>query len=101
MIRRRLHRHGTGRVYATLGSKVTVIEAMEGILAGADPGPRASGRPLRGRRYFVKCASRRGVEDFVGGRRSAVSEHDGKTWRNLYDRVLVSVGRVPNGQGPD
>ena len=37
-----------GTVYATLGSKVVVVEALGSILAGADPDLVASIRPARG-----------------------------------------------------
>jgi len=34
--RRRIHRHGNGTVYAALGSKIVLVEAMDSLLAGAD-----------------------------------------------------------------
>jgi len=88
-----------GTVYATLGSKVTVIEAMEGILAGADPDlvrPVA----LYARKAFqeVRLKSRVLKMSTAGKQIKVASEFEGKTLEELYDRVLVSVGRVPNGQ---
>lgn len=88
-----------GTVYATLGSKVTVIEAMDGILAGADPDlvrPVA----LYARKAFkeVRLKSKVGKISTVGKQIKVISEFEGKTLEELYDRVLVSVGRVPNGQ---
>lgn len=88
-----------GTVYATLGSKVTVIEAMEGILAGADPDlvrPVA----LYAKKAFreVRLQARVSKISSAGKQIRVVSEHEGKTLEELYDRVLVSVGRVPNGQ---
>lgn len=88
-----------GTVYATLGSKVTVIEAMEGILAGADPDlvrPVA----LYAKKAFreVRLKARVSKISSAGKQIRVVSEYDGKTLEELYDRVLVSVGRVPNGQ---
>ncbi|MCW5559046.1 MAG: dihydrolipoyl dehydrogenase [Verrucomicrobiae bacterium] len=88
-----------GTVYATLGSKVTVIEALEGILAGADPDlvrPVA----LFARKAFqeVRLKARVLKISTAGKQIKVVSEHEGKTLEELYDRVLVSVGRVPNGQ---
>ncbi len=88
-----------GTVYATLGSKVTVIEAMDGILAGADPDlvrPVA----LYARKAFkeVRLKSKVMKISTVGKQIKVISEFDGKTLEELYDRVLVSVGRVPNGQ---
>ncbi|MBL9174767.1 MAG: dihydrolipoyl dehydrogenase [Verrucomicrobiales bacterium] len=88
-----------GTVYATLGSKVTVIEAMEGILAGADPDlvrPVA----LYAKKAFreVRLQARVSKISSAGKQIRVVSEHEGRTLEELYDRVLVSVGRVPNGQ---
>lgn len=88
-----------GTVYATLGSKVTVIEALDGILAGADPDlvrPVA----LYARKAFkeVRLKSKVAKISTAGKQIKVVSEFEGKTLEELYDRVLVSVGRVPNGQ---
>jgi len=88
-----------GTVYASLGSKVTVIEAMEGILAGADPDlvrpvaayAKKAFKEVRLKGKVLKMAT-------AGKQVNVVSEHEGKTVEELYDRVLVSVGRVPNGQ---
>ena len=88
-----------GTVYASLGSKVTVIEAMEGILAGADPDlvrpvaayAKKAFKEVRLKGKVLKMAT-------AGKQVKVVSEHEGKTVEELYDRVLVSVGRVPNGQ---
>lgn len=88
-----------GTVYATLGSKVTVIEAMEGILAGADPDLV---RPVAhyARKAFKEVRLKAKVSKIstAGKQIRVVSDFDGKTVEELYDRVLVSVGRVPNGQ---
>lgn len=88
-----------GTVYASLGSKVTVIEAMDGILAGADPDlvrpvaayAKKAFKEVRLKGKVLKMAT-------AGKQVKVVSEHEGKTVEELYDRVLVSVGRVPNGQ---
>lgn len=88
-----------GSVYASLGSKVTVIEAMESILAGADPDlvrpvaayAKKAFKEVRLKAKVLKMAS-------SGKQVKVVSEHEGKQLEELYDRVLVSVGRVPNSQ---
>ncbi len=88
-----------GTVYATLGSKVTVIEAMDGILAGADPDLV---RPVAAyaKKAFkeVRLKSKVGKMATVGKQIKVDSEYNGETREELYDRVLVSVGRAANGQ---
>lgn len=89
-----------GSVYASLGSKVTVIEAMDSILAGgADPDLL---RPVaaRARKAFkeVRLKSKVLKMATAGKQVKVTSEYEGKTLEEHYDRVLVSVGRVPNAQ---
>ena len=90
-----------GSVYAQLGSKVSVVELTEGLLPGAD---RDLVKPLV--RHFTKL-----VEDRVflntkvgslgdrGDKIEVAFEGPGKYGVELYDRVLVSVGRRPNSRG--
>jgi dihydrolipoamide dehydrogenase len=87
-----------GTVYAALGSKVTVIEAMDTILAGADPDLV---RPVAAyaRKAFKEVRLKGKVlrMSTAGKQIKVTSEHEGKNVEELYDRVLVSVGRIPNG----
>lgn len=87
-----------GYVYASLGSKVTVVEMTDGLLPGAD---RDLVRPLQKRlegifdRILLKTKVV-SVKD-NGNSVSVVIEHpDGKTETVEAGRVLVSVGRRPN-----
>ncbi len=86
-----------GTVYANLGSKVVVIEAMETILAGADPDlirpvvkyAEKNFKEIRYKTKVTKMATK-------GKKIQVTSEKDGQVVEELFDRVLVSVGRVPN-----
>jgi dihydrolipoamide dehydrogenase len=86
-----------GTVYATLGSKVVVVEALGSILTGADPDLV---RPVQ--KYAEKAFQEVRVKTkvvsmaTVGKQIKVVMEMNGKKIEELYDRVLVSVGRVPN-----
>ena len=86
-----------GTVYATLGSRVTVIEALPSLLAGADAD---LARPVV--KYTQKAFQEVRVSSKVlkmataGKKIKVISETGGKQVEELYDRVLVSVGRVPN-----
>ena len=86
-----------GTVYATLGSSVVVVEALDTILAGADadlvkPVMRAAEKQFSEIRLKVKVR-----EMATSGKQiRVVMEADDHTREELYDRVLVAVGRVPN-----
>jgi dihydrolipoamide dehydrogenase len=88
-----------GTVYATLGSKVTVIEAMESILAGADPD---LARPVAAyaKKAFKEVRLKAKVLEMktAGKQIKVTSEFNGAKLEEYYDRVLVSVGRTANGQ---
>ncbi|HTS19847.1 MAG TPA: dihydrolipoyl dehydrogenase [Verrucomicrobiae bacterium] len=86
-----------GTVYATLGSKVVVVEALGAILTGADadlvrPVQRYAERAFKEVRVKTRVLSMA----TAGKQIKVVMEFDGKKVEELYDRVLVSVGRVPN-----
>jgi dihydrolipoamide dehydrogenase len=88
-----------GTVYASLGSKVTVVEALDSILAGGDPDlvrpviryAENNFREVRVKSKVVKMAT-------AGKQIKVVTEQNGQQKEELYDRVLVSVGRVPNAE---
>jgi dihydrolipoamide dehydrogenase len=86
-----------GTVYATLGSKVVLVEALDGILLGADPD---LARPVAAyaRKAFkeVRLKTKVGKMATAGKQIKVEMEMDGKKLEELYDRVLVAVGRVPN-----
>jgi dihydrolipoamide dehydrogenase len=87
-----------GTVYAGLGSKVVVIEALESILAGADPDLarpviRYAQKHFREVRLKTKVTSMSTVGKHI---KVTVESPTGEKKEELYDRVLVSVGRVPN-----
>lgn len=86
-----------GSVYANLGSKVTVVELMDGLLMGAD---RDLVRPLEKRmqglfdkRIYLK--TKVGSMAEVDNQVEVTFEGPGKYGHERFDRVLVSVGRRP------
>ena len=90
-----------GTVYARLGSKVTVVELMDGLLPGADrdlvkPLAKAMESLCEGRIYLnTKVGSLTDVGDQI----EVTFEGPGKFGHERYDRVLVSIGRRPVTQG--
>ena len=88
-----------GTVYATFGSKVVVVEAGDAILAGADPDLT---QPVvrNAQEMFREIRVKAKVQSMAthGKQVEVVMEFDGKTVTELYDRVMVCVGRSPNGE---
>jgi dihydrolipoamide dehydrogenase len=89
-----------GSVYAALGSKVTVVEMLDRIIAQADPD---LARPLVRRidQIFEAVHTETKVvemqEDDDGVEVTFEGDLEPKTQR--FDRVLVSIGRRPNSRG--
>ncbi len=88
-----------GTVYAGLGSKVVLVEALDTILAGADPD---LARPVMNyaKKNFkeVRLKTKVGKMATSGKQIKVEFEIDGQKREELYDRVLVAVGRVPNSE---
>ncbi|MEI6083970.1 MAG: dihydrolipoyl dehydrogenase [Verrucomicrobiota bacterium] len=82
-----------GTVYSALGSRVTVVEALGAILSGADadlarPVARHAEKVFKEIRLNTKVTKMA----TVGKQIKVVFDKE----EELYDRVLVSVGRSPN-----
>ncbi|MBT2115819.1 dihydrolipoyl dehydrogenase [Dyella sp. LX-66] len=85
-------------VYGALGSEVTVVEFMDQLIPGADadlikPLAKRLGGKLKGVHLKTKVteakATKKGIE--------VAYEGDSIPETKLFDRVLVAVGRSPNG----
>jgi dihydrolipoamide dehydrogenase len=86
-------------VYDALGSRVTVVEMLDGLMAGADPDlVRPLHRRIADRYEDVLTGTR--VNGVKAGSDGLVVDIEGVGERT-YDRVLVAVGRVPNGHRID
>ncbi len=90
-----------GSVYATLGSKVSVVEMTPGLLPGADR-DLVNVLEKRLKKLFaaimVNTKVVKVVEDGAGIR--VTFEGDVADKEQLFDRVLVAVGRRPNSKIP-
>lgn len=90
-----------GSVYQALGSKVSVVEMLDGLLPGAD-------------RDLVSYLSKRLKEKFESimpnskvvemnevkdGIKVKIQDKEGKITENIYDYVLMSIGRKPDTSG--
>lgn len=96
-----------GSVYAALGTRVTVVEMLSGLLPGAD---RDLVLPLHKRleKLFdgiLLNTTVAAVKDEGSGIRATfegadVGVSEAKPREKVFDRVLVSVGRKPNSEIP-
>ena len=91
-----------GTVYAALGSKVSVVEMLPGLLPGAD---RDLVLPLHKRmeRIFVSIllnTTVASVKAESNGIRVIFDGPEVKEREKVFDKVLVSVGRKPNSEIP-
>lgn len=89
-----------GTVYDALGTKVSVVEFMDGLITGCD---RDLVRPLQKRMskrfesimLSTKVASMAAKKDGIHVSFEGENAPDSP---QIYDRVLVSIGRRPNGK---
>jgi dihydrolipoamide dehydrogenase len=88
-----------GTVYSALGSKVTVVEMLEGLLPGAD---RDLVKPLHKRleKKFENIYLKTMVKELQPGDKNVkvTLEGEGASGKQTYDRVLICVGRRPNSK---
>ena len=86
-----------GTVYAEMGSKVVLVEAMDSILAGADPD---LARPIinYAKKNFREMRLKTKVSKMSTSGKQIKVEFDmaGEKKEELYDRVLIAVGRSAN-----
>lgn len=87
-------------VYDALGSNITVVELMDQIIPGAD---KDIVKPLMNRikgRYeniFLKTKVT-AIEPQKKGLKVTFEDDKGESFTDTFDKVLVAVGRKPNGK---
>ncbi len=89
-----------GTVYVALGTKVSVVEFMDGLVQGCD---RDLVRPLQKRmekRFEAIMLSTKvaKMEAKTDGIHVSFEGEEAPKETQIYDRVLVSIGRRPNGK---
>jgi dihydrolipoamide dehydrogenase len=87
-------------VYDALGSRITVVEFMDQLMPGAD---KDMVRPLQKRieGRYEKILLKTKVTDVKAqknGLKVTFEDEKGEESAGIYDKVLVSVGRRPNGK---
>jgi dihydrolipoamide dehydrogenase len=89
-----------GTVYDALGSKVSVVEFMDGLITGCD---RDLVRPLQKRmdarfQSIMLSTKVTKIEAKKDGIHVSFEGEEAPKEAQIYDRVLVSIGRKPNGK---
>jgi len=86
-------------VYDALGSRVSVVELTPQLMPGTDPDlVRPLEKRIKGRYQQILTGTKvTRVEPLLEGLR-VTFEGDKAPEPQIYDRVLVAVGRVPNGK---
>jgi len=87
-------------VYGTLGSEIDVVELQENLIPGCDPDlVRPLQKRIQGRYRSIMLGTK--VVDIQPQKNGLKVSFEGKQAPDkpqTYDRVLVAVGRVPNGR---
>jgi len=88
-----------GTVYDALGSQVSIVELSDGLIQGCD---RDLVRPLQKRmeQRFEKIMLNTKVTSIEAKKDGihVIFESEGKSESQMYDRVLIAIGRRPNGK---
>ena len=88
-----------GTVYDALGTKITVVELADGLMQGCD---RDLVRPLQKRmeKRFEHISLQTKVVKMTADGDLIKVTFEGKdgTFEDTFNKVLVSVGRIPNGK---
>ena len=91
-----------GSVYGALGTRVTVVEMLPGLLPGADrdlvlPLHKRLGKMFEAILLNTTVVS---IKEEGNGLRAIFDGPEVKEREKVFDRVLVSVGRKPNSEIP-
>jgi len=88
-------------IYAALGSEVTVVELLDRIVPTADAdASKALHQALAKRGITIETGTKAVAQKKVkSGTQVTVEGKDGKQRKLVVDKVLVAVGRAPNGKG--
>jgi dihydrolipoamide dehydrogenase len=89
-----------GTVYSTLGARLDVVEMLDGLMAGADRDLVKVWQTFNARRFDNVMLNTKTVkvEALKEGLRVSFEGEHAPSKPHLYDMILVSVGRTPNGR---
>jgi dihydrolipoamide dehydrogenase len=89
-----------GTVYSTLGTRLDVVEMLDGLMQGADRDLVRVWQKMNAHRFDQLLLKTKtvGAVATPQGIRVMFEGLDGKTSEGVYDLVLQAVGRTPNGK---
>jgi len=90
-----------GSVYAALGSRVSVVEMTNGLLPGADRDlVRYVAKPLEQKFEAIMLKTKvTELAEVTDGIQVTLEGPEGTAAPQVYDKVLVAIGRRPNASG--
>jgi dihydrolipoamide dehydrogenase len=89
-----------GTVYSTLGARLDVVEMLDTLMGGADRDLVKGWQAFNARRFdnvMLKTRATK-VEPLKEGLKVSFEGENAPAKPQLYDLILVSVGRTPNGR---
>jgi dihydrolipoamide dehydrogenase len=89
-----------GTVYSTLGARLDVVEVLDGLMSGVDRDLVKIWQTFNARRFdnvMLKTRTTK-VEAVKEGLKVSYEGDNAPAKPQLYDMILVSVGRTPNGR---
>ena len=89
-----------GTVYSTFGARLDVVEVLDGLMSGVDRDLVKVWQTFNARRFdnvMLKTRTTK-VEAVKEGLRVSFEGENAPPKPQLYDMILVSVGRTPNGR---
>jgi len=89
-----------GTVYSTLGARLDVVEMLDTLMAGADRDLVKVWHAFNARRFdkiMLRTRTSK-VEALKEGLRASFEGENAPDKPQLYDMILISVGRTPNGR---
>ncbi|MEI4232557.1 dihydrolipoyl dehydrogenase [Roseovarius sp. D22-M7] len=87
-------------VYDALGAKITVVELMDQLMPGADKDlVKPFQKRIEGRYESIRLKTKvTNVEALKKGLKVTFEDDKGETTTDTFDKILVCVGRTPNGK---
>ncbi len=87
-------------VYDALGARITVVELMDQLMPGADKDlVKPYQKRVEGRYESIKLKTKvTAVEALANGLKVTFEDDKGATTTDTFDKILVAVGRKPNGK---
>ena len=89
-----------GTVYSTLGARLDVVEVLDGLMSGVDRDLVKVWQTFNARRFdnvMLKTRTTK-VEAVKEGLKVSYEGENAPAKPQLYDMILISVGRTPNGR---